>query len=57
MQVDMEAFLTLTETDLNELGISHTQSKQQILSTISELKTGKVCVHATNTNSYHIDGP
>ncbi|XP_069113972.1 ankyrin repeat and SAM domain-containing protein 6-like [Argopecten irradians] len=40
-EVDMEAFLTLNDTDLNELGISHTQSRQQILKTISELKTGK----------------
>lgn len=38
----MEAFLTLTEDDLKELGISHSESRHQILSTISELNTGKV---------------
>ncbi|KAL5021336.1 hypothetical protein ScPMuIL_000491 [Solemya velum] len=40
-EVDMEAFLTLTEDDLKELGISHSESRHQILSTISELNTGK----------------
>lgn len=41
-QVDMEAFLTLTDTDLNELGITQTQAKSQILTAITELNTGKV---------------
>ena len=38
----MEAFLTLTDTDLNELGITQTQAKSQILTAITELNTGKV---------------
>jgi len=41
-KVDMEAFLTLTESDLSELGISHVESRKQILTEISELNTGKV---------------
>ena len=41
-QVDMEAFLTLTNADLVELGISSNDSRQQILSAISELNMGKV---------------
>ncbi|XP_061163396.1 ankyrin repeat and SAM domain-containing protein 6-like [Saccostrea echinata] len=40
-EVDMEAFLTLTDTDLNELGITQTQAKNQILTAITELNTGK----------------
>ncbi|ESO83073.1 hypothetical protein LOTGIDRAFT_236848 [Lottia gigantea] len=40
-EVDMEAFLTLTETDLEELGISQTNSRKQILTAITELNTGK----------------
>ncbi|XP_062592175.1 ankyrin repeat and SAM domain-containing protein 6-like [Saccostrea cucullata] len=40
-EVDMEAFLTLTDTDLNELGITQTQAKSQILTAITELNTGK----------------
>ena len=41
-QVDMEAFLTLTDDDLSELGISHVESRKQILTEITELNTGKV---------------
>lgn len=37
----MEAFLTLTDTDLNELGITQNQAKSQILTAITELNTGK----------------
>lgn len=44
VKVDMEAFLTLTDTDLNELGITQTQAKSQILTAITELNTGKVHV-------------
>lgn len=40
-EVDMEAFLTLTDDDLSELGISHVESRKQILTEISELNTGK----------------
>ncbi|WAR13333.1 ANKS6-like protein [Mya arenaria] len=40
-EVDMEAFLTLTDDDLTELGISHVESRRQILSEITELNTGK----------------
>lgn len=42
VKVDMEAFLTLTDTDLNELGITQNQAKSQILTAITELNTGKV---------------
>ncbi|KAI0219444.1 hypothetical protein LSAT2_029021 [Lamellibrachia satsuma] len=40
-EVDMEAFLTLTENDLQEIGISQETSRNQILSAISELNSGK----------------
>ncbi|CAG2192383.1 ANKS6 [Mytilus edulis] len=40
-EVDMEAFLTLTDQDLKELGISNTQSRSQILTAINKLSTGK----------------
>lgn len=39
--VDMEAFLTLTDGDLQELGIKTDGSRQQILAAISELNAGK----------------
>lgn len=42
MQVDMEAFLTLTDGDLKELGIKTDGPRQQILAAISELNAGKV---------------
>ncbi len=38
----MEAFLTLTDDDLKELGISHKEPRRQILSAITELQSGKV---------------
>ena len=38
----MEAFLTLTEDDLTELGISHMESRRQILTKITELNCRKV---------------
>lgn len=38
----MEAFLTLTDGDLKELGIKTDGSRQQILTVISELNAGKV---------------
>ncbi|OWK63005.1 Ankyrin repeat and SAM domain-containing protein 6 [Lonchura striata] len=41
-EVDMEAFLTLTDGDLKELGIKTDGSRQQILAAISELNAGKV---------------
>ncbi|BFZ13265.1 hypothetical protein BsWGS_16304 [Bradybaena similaris] len=40
-EVDMEAFLTLTDDDLKELGISHADSRRQILSAICDLRSGK----------------
>lgn len=43
-QVDMEAFLTLTDGDLKELGIKTDGSRQQILAAISELNAGKVLI-------------
>ncbi|KAL4234976.1 Ankyrin repeat and SAM domain-containing protein 6 [Mactra antiquata] len=53
-EVDMEAFLTLTDDDLSELGISHVESRKQILTEISELNTGKARdrrqFHDTMTN-------
>lgn len=42
LQVDMEAFLTLTDGDLKELGIKTDGPRQQILAAISELNAGKV---------------
>lgn len=42
LQVDMEAFLTLTDRDLQELGIKTDGPRQQILAAISELNAGKV---------------
>ncbi len=45
MQVDMEAFLTLTDGDLKELGIKTDGPRQQILAAISELNAGKVSVY------------
>ena len=41
-EVDMEAFLTLTDMDLRELGISHGEPRRQILAAITELNSGKV---------------
>ncbi|XP_027032370.1 ankyrin repeat and SAM domain-containing protein 6-like [Tachysurus fulvidraco] len=40
-EVDMEAFLTLTDGDLQELGIKTDGPRQQILAAISELNAGK----------------
>nr|KAG5707225.1 hypothetical protein BaRGS_017909 [Batillaria attramentaria] len=39
--VDMEAFLTLTDEDLKELGIPNVDSRRQILKAIRELNSGK----------------
>lgn len=39
----MEAFLTLTDKDLQELGITTDEPRQQILAAICELNAGKVC--------------
>ena len=39
----MEAFLTLTDDDLKELGIAHKEPRRQILTAITELQSGKVC--------------
>ncbi|XP_005095515.1 ankyrin repeat and SAM domain-containing protein 6 [Aplysia californica] len=40
-EVDMEAFLTLTDEDLRELGIAHPDSRRQILAAIYDLRAGK----------------
>ncbi|XP_071784803.1 ankyrin repeat and SAM domain-containing protein 6-like [Asterias amurensis] len=40
-EVDMEAFLSLNESDLKEMGIASTEPLQQILGAITELKDGK----------------
>ncbi|XP_033854195.3 ankyrin repeat and SAM domain-containing protein 6-like [Acipenser ruthenus] len=40
-EVDMEAFLTLSDGDLKELGIKTDGPRQQILAAISELNAGK----------------
>jgi len=40
-EVDMEAFLTLTNCDLKELGIQSSESRRQILTAISELNANK----------------
>ncbi|XP_031564068.1 ankyrin repeat and SAM domain-containing protein 6-like isoform X2 [Actinia tenebrosa] len=40
-EVDMEAFLTLKEVDLKELGVTQRDARQQILSAIQELNSGK----------------
>ena len=37
----MEAFLTLNDTDLKEIGISQQEPRRQILAAITELKSGK----------------
>lgn len=46
LQVDMEAFLTLTDDDLKELGIANVDSRRQILKAIRELNSGKVSYNA-----------
>lgn len=38
----MEAFLTLNDGDLSELGVTRKDARQQILAAISELNSGKV---------------
>ena len=38
----MEAFLTLTDKDLKELGIRQRAPRKTILTAITELQTGKV---------------
>lgn len=40
-EVDMEAFLSLTDDDLVELGISNDESRRQILATVGELNLNK----------------
>lgn len=55
----MEAFLTLTDGDLKELGIKTDGPRQQILAAISELNAGKVCLvnvyNASNSVSPRIN--
>lgn len=46
----MEAFLTLTDGDLKELGIKTDGPRQQILAAISELNAGKVSVCGISLN-------
>lgn len=40
-EVDMEAFLTLNDGDLSELGVTRKDARQQILTAIAELNSGK----------------
>lgn len=40
-EVDMEAFLTLNDRDLSELGVTCKDARQQILTAINELNSGK----------------
>lgn len=47
----MEAFLTLTDRDLQELGIKTDGPRQQILAAISELNAGKVSFFLLKTGS------
>lgn len=56
-QVDMEAFLTLTDGDLQELGIKTDGSRQQILAAISELNAGKVLCPNTDRHQGLYEGP
>ena len=41
-EIDLDAFLTLTQGDLSELGITQEQPRQQILQVIYQLNEGKV---------------
>ena len=41
LQVDMEAFLALNDSDLKEMGISHKEPRSQILTAITQINTGK----------------
>jgi len=40
-EVDMEAFLTLNDGDLSEIGVTRKDARQQILTAIAELNSGK----------------
>lgn len=40
-EIDMDAFLTLTHGDLNELGITQELPRQQILHAINQINVGK----------------
>ena len=46
----MEAFLTLTDTDLKKLGIDKNEPRVQILAAISQLQSGKVGFHILTTD-------
>ena len=48
----MEAFLTLNDGDLSELGVTRKDARQQILTAISELNSGKVYAKIKQGNSY-----
>lgn len=50
----MEAFLTLTDGDLKELGIKTDGPRQQILAAISELNAGKVSFSVIILKAYFI---
>lgn len=50
----MEAFLTLTDGDLKELGIKTDGPRQQILAAISELNAGKVCLVSDSADVYEL---
>lgn len=38
----MESFLTLSDGDLSELGVTRKDARQQILTAIAEIKSSKV---------------
>ena len=44
----MEAFLTLNDSDLSELGVTQKDARQQILTAIAELNSGKVLLVTHN---------
>ena len=41
LQVDMEAFLALNDSDLKEMGISNKEPRNQILTAITQINTDK----------------
>ena len=41
-EIDMDAFLTLTQGDLSELGITQELPRKQILKAINQINVGKV---------------
>lgn len=50
----MEAFLTLNDSDLTDLGVTQKFARQQILTAISELNCGKVLFNALHRHAFFI---